>query len=185
MTFLLSLLGIGRTLVQGIVQWLSRRSLAEIGCIVLGIACLVLFVANGAEKRHSVKLQTQLTKCSQGRDADRLAYRKAQADAAAKNKAHVADVEAKQKRITDETVASLNDRLSRLTGELRAHGPAAQSHPNGAGSPALPKPASGTSETPGLCLSSEQLLRAAQDEERHDQLIDWVEQQMKVDPNAP
>jgi hypothetical protein len=170
---------------MAVLAWLSKRSLAEIGCIALVIACLVLLVANRAEERHSAKLQSQLTLCSQGREADRLAYRKAQNDAAAKNKAHVADVEAQQKRISDEREKSLNDHLARLADELRARGPAAQGHPNGAGSPPVPKPASGTPEAPSLCLSSEQLLRAAQDEERHDQLIQWVEQQMKVDPNKP
>jgi hypothetical protein len=183
MTWALSLLGIGNAVLKAVLAWLSKRSLAELGCLALALICLLQFTALRSEKRHGEKLQGQLTKCAQGREADRTAYAKAQADAAAKNRAHVADVEAKQKRITDETVASLNDRLSRLSGELHAHGPAAQGHVNGAGPSALPKPASGTPETPGLCLSPEQLLRAAQDEERHDQLIQWIEQQMKVDPN--
>jgi acyl-coenzyme A synthetase/AMP-(fatty) acid ligase len=168
-----------------VLTWLSKRSIAEIGCIALALFAGLQTIRVAAEQRHAHKVEAQLSKCTAAREADRRAYAKAQADAAAKNKAHVAEVEAQQKRITDETVASLNDRLSRLAGELRAHGPAAQSHPNGAGSPALPKPASGTSEAPGLCLSPEQLLRAAQDEERHDQIIQWIEQQMTIDPNKP
>jgi hypothetical protein len=35
-----------------------------------------------------------------------------------------------------------------------------------------------------MCLSPADRLRAAENEERHDELIDWVEQQSKVDPNA-
>jgi hypothetical protein len=34
-----------------------------------------------------------------------------------------------------------------------------------------------------VCLSPADRLLAAQNEERHDQLIDWVIQQSKVDPN--
>jgi hypothetical protein len=68
MTFLLSLLGVGKALVQGLVQWLSKRSLAQLACIALAIACLSLVVANRAEKRHSAKLSAQLVKCAEVRD---------------------------------------------------------------------------------------------------------------------
>jgi hypothetical protein len=54
--FLLSALGIGKALLS----WLSKRSLAEIACIILGLACLVLVIGNRAEKRHSAKLQAQV-----------------------------------------------------------------------------------------------------------------------------
>jgi hypothetical protein len=118
-----------------------------------------------------------------GRLADRTAYETAQKQAQAQNKAHVAAVEAQQKRISDERLKDANARLTRLADELRARGPAAQGFAHGAGSPALPGSASGTSSAAGLCLSPEQLLRAAQDEERHDQLIQWIEQQMRVNPN--
>jgi len=119
-----------------------------------------------------------------GRLADRQAYAKAQADAKAANLAHVTDVEAQQKRISDERLKDANDRLARLADELRARGPAAQGSSGRTSPPKVPGSASGTPQTPGLCLSPEQLLRAAQDEERHDQLITWIEQQMKVDPNG-
>lgn len=180
----LSMFGIGKAVLTAVLTWLSKRSLAEIGCIVLGLACLVLFVAHRSEQRHAAKLETQLSKCTEGRKADRDAYAKAQSDAAAKNKAHVADVEAQQKRISDARLKDANDRLSRLAGELRARGPAAQGAANGAGSPTVPNPASGADAAPGLCLSPDQLLRAAQDEERHSQLIQWIEEQLKIDPNA-
>jgi hypothetical protein len=118
-----------------------------------------------------------------GRLQDRATYEQAQKDAAAQNKAHVADVEAQQKRISDERLKDANDRLSRLADELRKHGPAAQGHPNGAGPSPVPGTAPGASSAPGLCLSPEQLLRAAADEERHAQLIRWIEEQLKIDPN--
>jgi hypothetical protein len=58
--FLLSMLGVGKVIAQGCVQWLSKRSLAEIACIILGVACAILIAANKAEKRHSAKLQAQV-----------------------------------------------------------------------------------------------------------------------------
>jgi hypothetical protein len=60
--FLLSLLGVGKSAVNYGLQWLSRRSLAQIACIALALACLFLFVANRAEKRHSAKVEAQLAK---------------------------------------------------------------------------------------------------------------------------
>jgi hypothetical protein len=62
--FLLSALGFGKSILSAVLDWLSRRSLAEIGCIVLAIACLVLVIANRAEKRHSEKLQHQVVSLS-------------------------------------------------------------------------------------------------------------------------
>jgi hypothetical protein len=62
--FLLSALGFGKSVLSAVIDWLSRRSLAEIACIALAIACLVLVVANRAEKRHSEKLQRQVVSLS-------------------------------------------------------------------------------------------------------------------------
>ena len=169
--------------VRKFVQWLSHRSFWQ---IMFGAALILAgwqYIGRRAEQRHAAKLQAQLSKCTAGREADRAAYRQAQIDAEAKNKAHVADVEAQQKRISDERLKDANDRLSRLAGELRARGPAAQSHPNGAGSPPVSSPSGGASNPAQLCLSPDQLLRAAQDEERHSQLIQWIDQQLGVDPN--
>jgi hypothetical protein len=62
MTFLLAALGFGKSFVQGLGQWLSKLSLAQLACVILTIACLFLFVANRAEKRHSAKVEAQLAK---------------------------------------------------------------------------------------------------------------------------
>ena len=64
MTFLLAALGFGRTVFQAVIAWLSRRSLAEIGCIALVIACSVLLLNLKAEQRHSRKVEQQLAKCA-------------------------------------------------------------------------------------------------------------------------
>jgi hypothetical protein len=115
---------------------------------------------------------------------DLKVYRQAQANAAAKNKADVAAAAQKQKDISNAQVATLNDRLARLSDELRARGPAAQSHPVEPGVPQTGNASPGTPGAPGLCLSPDQLLRAAQDEERHNELIDWVLKQSSIDPNT-
>src|SRR6476646_6207167 len=131
--FLITALGFSQFVLKSVLGWLSKRSLAELACIALALVCAVQFLAIKGEKRHAAKVAAQLGKCGNAREADRAAYAKAQKDAQAKNAAHVADVEAQQKRINDERVQSLNDRLGRLAGELRAHGPAAQGHSGGAG----------------------------------------------------
>lgn len=181
--FLLSFLGWGKMVAQAVFEWLSKRSLAELGCIVLALSTIVVTIHDRAEKRHSAHLEKQLRNCVSARHADRIAYAKAQADAQAKNAAHIADIEAQQKRISDARLKDANDRLSRLADELRKRGPAAQGHSNGAGSSKVPDPSGGTPGSSGLCLSPSQLLRAAQDEERHNQLIDWIEEQLAIDPN--
>lgn len=147
---------------------------------LLGAVAIICWQSSQIHRWHK-----QFTSEHAAHERDIAAYRQAQIDATAKNKAHVADVEAQQQRISDERLKDANNRLARLSDELRARGPAAQSHPNGAGSPALPNPSGGTADPAGLCLSPSQLLRAAQDEERHSQLIQWVEQQLSVDPNKP
>jgi hypothetical protein len=60
MTLFLTLLGFGKA----VVRWLSKRSLAELACIALALVCVFEFVALKAEKRHSARLQTQVTKLS-------------------------------------------------------------------------------------------------------------------------
>jgi hypothetical protein len=185
LSLLVAALGIGRSVATAVLTWLSHRSFWQLAFGAALIFAGIQTIRVKAEQRHSAKVEAQLGKCTSARHADQQAYAKAQADAQAKNKAHVANVEAQQQRISDERLKDANDRLARLAGELRARGPAAQGHSNGAGPSPLPDPASGTDDSSGLCLSPAQLLRAAEDEERHDQLIQWIEQQLKVDPNKP
>lgn len=62
MVFLLSVLGGVRSGFTALFGWLSRRSMSEIGCIVLGIVALIAVLNARAEKRHSAKLQAQIVK---------------------------------------------------------------------------------------------------------------------------
>jgi hypothetical protein len=76
--FLLSALGFLKSAVAAIGAWLSRRSLTELallGCVVL---ICVQFIGLRAERRHSVKLQAQVVKCTSARHADQVAYANAQ-----------------------------------------------------------------------------------------------------------
>jgi hypothetical protein len=140
-----------------------------------------------SEKRHGAKLQTQLTKCSQGREADRTAYAKAQADAAAKNKVHVADVEAQQKRITDDVEARYRADLARLRaerGKLQPANPAPQRPAGKPGSSASGAAPSGP-DPEAVPLPPDELLRAQETELQLNALIDWVLGQSSIDPNKP
>lgn len=153
---------------------------------LIGYAALALFIgglmlALKMERAHAAKLQAQIEKCAEARKADRASYGRAQAEAAAKNLREVREIEQRQEEISREAVETLNTRLRRLRSELRGKGAAA---PTGAtGQPGLPQsgnPAAGTDGAAGLCLTAEQLLRAAENEERHDRLIDWAEQQLNA-----
>lgn len=142
------------------------------------IAFLTLFLLWKAADRRADKFQRQLIECSQGRKADREAYEAAQREAERRNRAKVNEIERQQEQITDETTRDLNARLERLRRELRDK--AAGSAPGRSGSPAVPATPQGTDAAPRVCLTPEELLRAAENEERHDQLITWLEKQLGI-----
>lgn len=60
--FLFMLLDGAKSAFGAIASWLSRRSLAELGCIVLGIVALIAILNGMSERRHSAKLQGQVVK---------------------------------------------------------------------------------------------------------------------------
>jgi hypothetical protein len=64
MTLFLTLLGYGKSAMSAVLSWLSRRSVAELACIVLFVVAAFLDISLQAEKRHSARLQTQVTKLS-------------------------------------------------------------------------------------------------------------------------
>jgi hypothetical protein len=146
--------------------------------------CLMLGLAWQVEKRHSHKLETQLTKCTEGRAADRASYAQAQKDAQALNDQQIQRAKAEQEKISNETVSDLERRLELIRRELRKPGAAApQSHPASPEAGSAGQAPGGASSEAGMCLSAEERLRSAENEERHDQLITWVERQLGVDPN--
>jgi hypothetical protein len=161
--------------------WLCHRSFWQLACMGLAAFALVQHFQLAGERRHSSKLQAQLTKEHAGRLADRSAYESAQREAQAKNKAEVSRIEAEQEKITNEVSDNLNARLERLRRELRsAPNPAAPGSSQGTGASPDGNATGGTDEAPRVCLTPDQLLRGAENEERHDQLITWVEKQLGV-----
>ena len=110
----------------------------------------------------------------------RETYERAQADAQAKNRAEVERIKSDQQEVTNEVTRNLNSRLERLRRELQQKAPAAGGHSQSPGTGPDGKPRPGTDETARVCLTPEELLRGAENEERHDQLIDWVERQLAI-----
>ena len=164
--------------------WLCHRSFWQ---LMFGATLLLAgweYLGKRSEQRHAHKVEAQLSKEIAAREADRAAYTKAQADAAAKNIAQVAHIKQAQQEITDATVSRLNSRLELIRGELRRQDSAPQGAP---GSTAAGDPGSapqGAACPSCLLITPEERLRGAEDEERHQELIDWVIQQSKVNPNA-
>jgi hypothetical protein len=179
----LGLFALARHGLGALWTWLSHRSFWQLVSLALaGLALLLLFQRNDA-RHDAAKWQKQYTAEHTARLTDRATYQKAQADAKARNQADIQKTEQRQKEISDARVSDLNARLERIARELRDN-PAAK---GSAGRAPLPK----TGDTPcraydpaWLCLSPADRLRAAQNEERHDQLITWNQQQVKVDPNT-
>ena len=165
----------------GMLKKLGSLNVWQLLCIALALFGAVQTIRVKTEQRHARKVEQQLSKSEAARKADRAAYEKAQADAATANKAQVARVKQQQQEITDATVSRLNSRLELIRGELRKSAPQGSPGSAGAGNPG--QAPCRAIDPAWLCLSPEERLRAAESEERHDTLIDWVIQQSKVDPN--
>jgi hypothetical protein len=141
--------------------------------------------------RHERKVEGQLAKTAKelkdeqaARAADRQAYTEAQTDAAAKNDAQIQRVKQRQQEISDAQVSTLNARLKLIRDELSKAGSHAQRAPDSAKA-GNPGPAPCIANDPAwMCLSPEERLHAAENEERHDELIDWNLKQSSLDPNA-
>ena len=190
--FLLSALGIGNSILKAALSWLSKQSPATLLCIVLALLLLVDHGALLMAHRHERKVEGQLAKTAKelkdeqaARAADRQAYTKAQTDAAAKNDAQIAHVKQQQKEISDAQVSTLNARLELIRSELRKQAGGAAERPSGGAQAGNASPAPCILNDPAwMCLSPEERLHAAENEERHDELIDWNLKQSSLDPNA-
>jgi FtsZ-interacting cell division protein ZipA len=150
-----------------------------VGAIALAVI-LSLSIALWAADRRADKWEAQSRKCAVARESDRNAYTAAQNEARRLNEAEVARIESEQRRITDEVQSDLNSRLERLRRELRAN-PAAPGGSAGGPDPGPDGSApEGSPDSARLCLAPEVVLRGAENEERHEQLIRWVEKQLGV-----
>jgi hypothetical protein len=61
MTFLLSALGFGKSVMDAILGWLSRQSPATLLCAILCVALLIDHAALLMAHRHSAKVEKQLS----------------------------------------------------------------------------------------------------------------------------
>lgn len=180
---LAALLGGGPAMLLGLKwlwSWLSHATFLQVVCVVLIGALAVDHIALLASHRHAAKVEAQLTACTAARKADQASYAKAQADAAAANKAHV-DTENKLREQINEK--SHSDFVSQRD-SLRAQSGAAQGAASAAGISQVPHAAPGTPPE-AMSLPPAELLRAQETELQLNALIDWVLQQSAVDPNAP
>lgn len=141
-----------------------------------GIALLALTAAFLRANDKAADWKRQAEHCAEARKADRTAYETAQKQAAESNKAYVAKKEAEYAKNNSEALDALNARLERLRRELRDH-PAAGGSAGGAGSPQADGPES-PAGAPRVCVAPEVVLRGAENEERHDQLITLIEKQL-------
>lgn len=142
--------------------------------VILALLLAIQSVRLGHERNVSERLRINLNEVRAERDSLIAAAKEAER----LNQEQVSRIVNEQDRISNERQADLSARLERLRRELRGQAPKGS-----AGSaPASPdgKAPGGADGPPAMCLSSEELLRAAEDEERHDQLITWIEEQLKV-----
>jgi hypothetical protein len=167
-SFLFGLLGFGKA----IVGWLSRRSLTELAAIALAVLCVVQFVALKSEKRHSAKLQVQVSKLhgELKRISDEADKAKARGDQLAK--------ELRSK--TDEA----NRRIAGDAGTLRVSGPGKARCPAVPAAPGGSEPRSGKPDAAGPEVPPENLAavswpwlvhRAEQADLNRQEVLTWRE----------
>jgi hypothetical protein len=185
MPALLALAGFAKSTFSGIVQWLSRRSLAEIICITLSLALILDHIWGNHWKNVATQRQAQLSACQKGRAADRAGYIEAQREAAQANKVQVQKVEQHYQRNSDnERQAYLDDLAKLRAGRVRAPTPAA---PGSAGptSPSTPDAGTPRIDDAGVCVpaTSDVCEAGAEIELRLMRLQNLFEQQTQVDPN--
>jgi hypothetical protein len=148
------------------------------GVIILAL----LFAVIGLKSNRDLwKGRTQ--HLTQLREFERKSYDRAQEIAADLNKAEIERIRKQQEAITDEVSSDLNARLERLRRELSKPGtPAAPGAPKGPGTGGPGQAPGGADGSAGVCLAPEELLRGAENEERHERLIEWVRRQSEVRP---
>jgi hypothetical protein len=152
--------------------------------IGLGLLLMLLAVQSvrlGHAKNETERAKINLNECRQGRIDDRKAYDGAQ------RKAHEAN-EAEVKRISDEQEqinADAKSRYERDLSRLRAGGlrkdlaaPSRDSGSSKAGT--VPETAPGA-DAEKLCVPRSEIMRAAEGELRLNSLIDWINEQLRVE----
>ena len=146
----------------------------------LGIGCLVLLAWGLRLNNLRDRWHHQYASEHAGRIADRKSYEQAQKDAAELNRKQVQQIQQKQEAITNEVKSTLTARLELIRSELRKAPSAAPGSPQGPGTGEAGSAPCRATDPAWMCLSPEERLRAAENEERHDQLIGWNLKQAQV-----
>jgi hypothetical protein len=177
MPFLLTALGFAK----GFIAKLSPSQL-----IIAALVMLAAFQHFHAKRimRHDIATTRALGRERDAHTADIARWKAGAAASDDANRERVATVEAKYKEQNDEAKAYLTGRLELLRRQLRGQGGNDQSRPGGPDLPPADNP-TGTTGQAGVCLSPEVILRGAENEERHDELISLILRQVSVDPNKP
>jgi hypothetical protein len=153
---------------------------ANLMACVLGLAAaifLVVSVVQSVQLHGFLWFDGALNKLERA-ERDNKALRDGVNEAKRLNEQQIQRIEREQQEISDEVSRNLTARLERLRSELRSK--AAPRNPGSPKAGADGQAPGGTDEAAGLCLAPDELLRAAENEERHDQLISWIEEQLKV-----
>jgi hypothetical protein len=165
---------------------LSHASFAQLLAGGLALFALVQHFELAHAHAEAAKWEKQFNSEHAGRLADRASYAKAQQDAAMLQDAKIARAKQQQKDISDESVSHLSARLQLISDELRKQQNSAAPGSPGSAQAGDASPAPCRAYDPAwLCLSPQDRLLAAQNEERHDELIDWNLKQAALDPNKP
>lgn len=169
-------------------KWLGGLDLVHVLLLVACIALAVDHVALIISHRHAAKIESQLSKCTSVREVDRVAYTKAQTDAAALNKAQVTAKETQSRKVSDdERQAYLGDLAKLRADDQRMRQQVNASAKSASGPTASPAPSAAASGADGdeLHLPAREHLQASEIELRLMHLQNWVEKQLSIDPNKP
>jgi hypothetical protein len=183
-----ALLGGGPAMLMAakwLLGWLKHATFLQVACVALAIALAVDHGALLVSHHEAASWKKQFNAEHEARKADQDAYRKAQADAQAKNLATVAKDKAERERITHDVSQSYEAELGRLRADLarRLHASPSEGAP---GKPDLPN----VSEAPGgpdgssrVSIPTSLYVHGAELELQLERLQQWVNEQLKVDPN--
>ena len=160
MTFLLSLLGIGKSLLSWLsagFKWIFASGERVIIAALLA-ACLWLYVDKASETRRADKAVATSAKWKRTAEQEiaahattKLVYKKAQQEAAELNRRQVAEYEERERNHAITTDKTIRNNVNLALAGLRAR-QAAQSHSNGTRNAQAPATSSDTSGTGGVSI---------------------------------
>ena len=171
-------LGFLKRIGLSVFAWLKSLSFWQLVSLALAAFALLQHFQLADARHDRDSWHRQFTAEHQGRAEDRAAYEKAQKDAAAKNKAEVAQQEAQSQRISDNAKTAYERDLAQLRADnQRLRSKAAPSSP---GKPGVSEDGSATkgADGDGVQVSPDDHLQAQEIELRLMYLQNWVKDQL-------